>query len=79
MMPAQLVSAELIFRRGSRPTRVYTFKHALIEDVAYDTLLRTQRQQIHARIAATLESQFRKSWPLSRRSLPALCQGELDR
>ena len=54
----QLVSAELIFRRGSPPNAEYTFKHALVQDAAYDTLLRSRRQQIHARIAMTLESQF---------------------
>src|SRR5262249_59317185 len=36
----------------------YTFKHALVQDAAYSTLLRSRRQQIHARIATTLESQF---------------------
>jgi class 3 adenylate cyclase len=55
---AQLVSAELIFRRGTPPDAEYTFKHALVQDAAYGTLLRSRRQQIHARIAATLENQF---------------------
>ena len=54
----QLVHAELIFRRGTPPDAEYTFKHALVQDAAYDTLLRSRRQQIHARIATTLESQF---------------------
>ena len=54
----QLVRAELIFRRGIAPDAEYTFKHALVQDAAYSTLLRTRRQQIHARIVATLESQF---------------------
>jgi class 3 adenylate cyclase/tetratricopeptide (TPR) repeat protein len=54
----QLVSAELIFRRGMPPDAEYTFKHALVQDAAYSTLLRSRRQQIHARIAATLENQF---------------------
>jgi predicted ATPase len=36
----------------------YTFKHALVQDVAYSTLLRSRRQQLHARIAATLEDRF---------------------
>ena len=54
----QLVSAELIFRRGTPPDAEYTFKHALVQDAAYSTLLRSRRQQLHARIAATLESQF---------------------
>ena len=54
----QLVQAELIFRRGTPPDAEYTFKHALVQDAAYSTLLRGQRQQLHARIAATLEDQF---------------------
>ena len=55
---AQLVSAELIFRRGAPPDAGYTFKHALVQDVAYGTLSRSQRQPLHARIAQTLENQF---------------------
>jgi predicted ATPase len=55
---AQLVTAELIFRRGTPPDAEYTFKHALVQDAAYSTLLRSSRQQLHARIAATLENRF---------------------
>ena len=55
---AQLVRAELIFRRGTPPDAEYTFKHALVRDAAYSTLLRSRRQQLHARIAATLKAQF---------------------
>jgi class 3 adenylate cyclase/tetratricopeptide (TPR) repeat protein len=55
---AQLVHAELIFRRGTPPNAEYTFKHALVQDAAYSTLLRSRRQQIHGRIAATMEGQF---------------------
>ena len=55
---AQLRSAELIFRRGMPPDAEYTFKHALVQDAAYGTLLRSRRQQLHARIASALESQF---------------------
>jgi predicted ATPase len=54
----QLVAAELIFRRGTTPDVEYTFKHALVQDAAYDTLLRSRRQQLHGRIAATMERQF---------------------
>jgi predicted ATPase len=54
----QLVHAELIFRRGTPPDAEYTFKHALVQDAAYSTLLRNRRQQIHARIATTLEIRF---------------------
>jgi class 3 adenylate cyclase len=55
---AQLVGAELIYRRGTPPDAEYTFKHALVQDAAYGTLLRSRRQQLHARIAATLEDRF---------------------
>src|SRR5262249_44811414 len=54
----QLASAELIFRRGTPPDAEYTFKHALVQDAAYSTLLRSRRQQLHGRIATTLENQF---------------------
>jgi tetratricopeptide (TPR) repeat protein len=57
---AQLVHAELIFRRGTPPDAEYTFKHALVQDAAYSTLLRSRRLQLHAHIAATLEEQFPK-------------------
>jgi class 3 adenylate cyclase/tetratricopeptide (TPR) repeat protein len=55
---AQLVVAELIFRRGSPPDAEYTFKHALVQDAAYSTLLRSRRLALHARIVATLEGHF---------------------
>jgi class 3 adenylate cyclase len=55
---AQLVGAELIYRRGTPPDAEYTFKHALVQDAAYSTLLRGRRQQLNARIAATLEDRF---------------------
>jgi tetratricopeptide (TPR) repeat protein len=55
---AQLVDAELIFRRGTPPDAEYTFKHALVQDAAYGTLLRSRRQALQARIVATLERQF---------------------
>jgi predicted ATPase len=54
----QLVGAELIFRRGTPPDAEYTFKHALVQDAAYSTLLRSRRQQLHSQIAATLENRF---------------------
>jgi class 3 adenylate cyclase len=55
---AQLVRAELIYRVGTPPDAEYSFKHALVQDAAYSTLLRSRRQQLHARIAATLEGRF---------------------
>lgn len=55
---AQLVSAELMFQRGVAPDAEYTFKHALVQDAAHGTLLRSQRQQLHNRISEVLEGQF---------------------
>ena len=55
---ARLVRAELIFRRGTPPDAEYTFKHALVQDAAYSTLLRGRRQQLHASIVRVLEEQF---------------------
>ena len=54
----RLASAELIFRHGSPPDAVYTFKHALIRDAGYDSLLKARRVQLHARIARALEERF---------------------
>jgi predicted ATPase len=48
----------LLLRQGSAPNATYFFKHALVRDVAYSTLLREPRRALHARIAETLESQF---------------------
>jgi class 3 adenylate cyclase/tetratricopeptide (TPR) repeat protein len=55
---AQLVVAELIFRRGSPPDAEYTFKHALVQDAAYSTLLRSRRLTLHTRIVTILEGHF---------------------
>jgi class 3 adenylate cyclase/predicted ATPase len=54
----QLVRAELIFRRGAPPDGTYIFKHALVQDVAYASLLRANRQQLHARIGEAYETRF---------------------
>jgi predicted ATPase len=54
---ARLVSAELVFQRGMPPDAVYAFKHALVQDVAHGSLLRSVRQQLHAQIAEALKSQ----------------------
>ncbi len=54
----QLVASELVFRRGGPPAATYSFKHALVQDVAYQSLLKSRRQQLHARIAAVLEGRF---------------------
>jgi predicted ATPase len=53
-----LIAAGLLFRRGTPPHATYLFKHALVRDAAYGSLLRNQRQQLHALIAAAIETQF---------------------
>ena len=54
----RLVGAELVFGRGEVPEAVYTFKHALVQEAAYASLLRERRRQLHARIAEALEGEF---------------------
>ena len=54
----RIVRAGLLFRQGAPPLASYLFKHALIQDAAYGTLLREPRRALHARIAETLESGF---------------------
>jgi predicted ATPase len=54
----RLTAAGLLFRQGVPPYAAYLFKHALVQDTAYGTLLREPRRALHARIAETLESQF---------------------
>jgi class 3 adenylate cyclase len=54
----RLADAGLLFCRGAPPHATYQFKHALVQDTAYGTLLRTRRQELHARVAAVLEEQF---------------------
>ena len=53
---AHLVTSELVFQRGTPPEAVYVFTHALVQDTAHGSLLRSTRQQLHARIAAALET-----------------------
>jgi predicted ATPase len=55
---AQLVEAEVVTQRGLPPQATYTFKHALIQDTAYQSLLRSTRQQYHQRIAQVLVERF---------------------
>jgi predicted ATPase len=55
---ARLTEAGLLFCRGAPPHASYLFKHALVQDAAYGTLLRTRRQELHARVAAVLEEHF---------------------
>jgi class 3 adenylate cyclase/predicted ATPase len=54
----QLVASELIFRRGTSREATYSFKHALVQEAAYQSLLRTRRQQLHAVIATAIVEKF---------------------
>src|SRR5262245_24578359 len=54
----RLVEAELLYQRGLPPQATYVFKHALIQDAAYQSLLKSTRQQYHQQIAQVLETQF---------------------
>src|SRR5262249_20084487 len=54
----RLVEAEIVFQRDVTPQTTYSFKHALIQDAAYQSLLKSTRQHYHQRIAQVLEAQF---------------------
>jgi class 3 adenylate cyclase/predicted ATPase len=57
----RLIAAGLLFRQGVPPHATYLFKHALVQDAAYGTLLREPRRTLHVRIAETIESEFAES------------------
>ena len=57
---AQLEESELVFRSGEPPAARYTFKHALVQDTAYESLLKSRRQILHQRIAEALARQIRR-------------------
>jgi len=54
----RLTEAELLLMRGTPPSAVYSFKHALVQDTAYSAMLRARRQQLHAAAALVLEKRF---------------------
>ncbi len=54
----QLSTSGLAFRRGTPPDAVYTFKHALVQDAAYDSLLKSRRQELHGKIARVIDARF---------------------
>ena len=56
---AILVEAEVLYRHGLTTQARYFFKHALIRDAAYESLLKSKRQQVHSRIAQVLDEDFR--------------------
>jgi class 3 adenylate cyclase/tetratricopeptide (TPR) repeat protein len=55
---ARLTESGLALRRGTPPDAIYTFKHALVQDAAYDSLLKSRRQELHAKIARVIEARF---------------------
>ncbi|MBV8892391.1 MAG: AAA family ATPase [Acidobacteria bacterium] len=55
---ARLVASELVFQCGTPPDAIYSFKHALVQDAAHGSLLRSARQQLHTQIAEALETHF---------------------
>jgi predicted ATPase len=55
---AQLTASGLAFQQGTPPDAVYTFKHALVQDAAYDSLLRRRRQELHGKIAMVIGERF---------------------
>jgi predicted ATPase len=76
-----LTNAGLLFCRGMPPNSSYLFKHALVQDAAYATLLRVRRQQLHAAIAAALEREFPEIVAAQPELLAHHCTeaGELDK
>jgi hypothetical protein len=54
----QLCASELVFCWGTPPDATYSFKHALVQEAAYQSLLKSKRREIHARVVAALEEQF---------------------
>src|SRR5207302_7237553 len=71
----RLIQAGLLFRRGVPPHATYLFKHALVQDAAYGTLLREPRRALHAGIAEALESQFADVAELQPELLAHHCTG----
>jgi class 3 adenylate cyclase/tetratricopeptide (TPR) repeat protein len=54
----RLTEAGLVYRRGTASDDIYVFKHALVQDAAYESLLKTKRQELHAQLAQVLEHEF---------------------
>ena len=75
----RLVTAGLLFRQGVPPHATYLFKHALVQDAAYGTLLREPRRALHARIAETIESQFAEIAESRPELLARHCTSRTDR
>jgi predicted ATPase len=54
----QLTASGLAFRQGTTPDAVYTFKHALVRDAAYESLLKSRRQELHGKVARVIEKRY---------------------
>lgn len=78
---ARLVEAELLFVRGQPPSAIYQFKHALLQEAAYDALLKSKRRELHARIAWAMEESQPETADRQPEMLAAHCAlgGLLDR
>ena len=55
---SQLIGSDLVFRRGTIPNATYSFKHAFVQEAAYRSLLKSKRQQLHAKVAGALREGF---------------------
>ncbi len=71
---ARMTESGLAFRRGTPPNAVYAFKHALVQEVAYDSLLKSRRQELHGRIARIMDERF----PAVRTSTPEILARHLS-
>jgi class 3 adenylate cyclase/predicted ATPase len=69
----RLIASELIFRRGTPPEATYIFKHVLVQDAAYESLLKSRRQQLHMRVAAILADRFPETVKLQPEVLALHC------
>jgi predicted ATPase len=75
----RLIQAGLLFRQGELPHASYLFKHALVQDAAYGTLLREPRRALRARITETIESQFAEIAENQPELIARHCTGWVDR
>ena len=77
----QLTQSQLVLRHGAPRDATYHFKHALVQDTAYESLLRSKRQQLHARIASVLEQRFPETATAKPELLAHYCTeaGETDK
>jgi class 3 adenylate cyclase/predicted ATPase len=71
---SQLTESALAFRRGTPPDAIYTFKHALVQDAAYDSMLKSKRQELHGVIAKVLDENF----PQTRKTEPEVLAHHLN-